>query len=471
MENNNHGINLKELLNYENNLKKDLTRLNLLFNNSVKYTNLLLVIIPIVVGILLSFLAFKYGIGKMQITLLFINMAPYFGILYFLSKLVDYYNTKRIEDNSFFSHITKINPILNSELESDGNINKSIVEKFDILLNANQKHVKMSTNHHNEFKNRFLTNKIINFPLLLFKLIKRNYKSSIMHMMRNYLRSERTLQSNTTWLYMYARGLFLNVGVMMSEIESIVGTYQNIEENRTSLFIDDTRRCQAWIIRVGIIGTFLGLFTSFLTTAYIIEGSDVNTMMEGLKASLQGYALAVFSSMVANILGIFYEVKYTRNFQSFNLTSWITKVQDVVSSYRTNTLVPDNLYAVINKRFDFLSKLLTKLEKYSFNLVSEMSIEFQERVKATLKSLALLQDALLKNDFISVISKTKYSLDELSLCIIDIDETIQIIISLYDELKSSKDNKNVLLIIPEVKSKLSELDIALNSFRDKLLNP
>lgn len=137
----------------------------------------------------------------------------------------------------------------------------------------------------------------------------------------------------------------------LSRTRQIYELFKFEEEERVSRFIDGSRRFLLWLIRIGIIGTFLGLMTAFVFlgggVSQIFASEEQVAFKEAvsllMKQSLFGYAAAVLSSLGANLASILYEFFSLRKLQRFNLSDWMDAVFQwyILSSQRTEGFVED----------------------------------------------------------------------------------------------------------------------------------
>ena len=141
-------------------------------------------------------------------------------------------------------------------------------------------------------------------------------------------------QEDAVFPFVFLVSLFsYNGPAGMAQTKLIYELFRDEEEERVSVFIDGSRRFLLWIIRLGIIGTFLGLMTAFVFLGNGLGGIFAEESINFKKAvsiimeqSLFGYAAAVLSSLGANVASIIYEFFTIRKLQRFNLTDWMSAV-------------------------------------------------------------------------------------------------------------------------------------------------
>ena len=169
--------------------------------------------------------------------------------------------------------------------------------------------------------------------------------------MQEFIKEEK--RQETIRPFVFIASLFSewgNPGIERSNV--IYGLFKNEEEERVSLFIDGSRRFLLWIVRIGIIGTFLGLMTAFVFMGNglpsIFANVDESVKFKEaisllMRDSLFGYAAAVLSSLGANIASLLYEFLKLRKLQRYNMSYWMDAVYQwyVLSSGKQVSLLQD----------------------------------------------------------------------------------------------------------------------------------
>ena len=174
-------------------------------------------------------------------------------------------------------------------------------------------------------------------------------KAIIAHMKNN---QEKYIKDDAYFPFVYLNSIFSEWGNPdIQKTRMIYELFKQEEEERVSDFIDGSRRFLLWVVRIGIIGTFLGLMTAFVFLggglSNIFSNPDINFKQAVsllMEQSLFGYAAAVLSSLAANVASIFYEFFTLRKMQRFNLAGWMDSVFQwyvLSSSYKAEGLVEE----------------------------------------------------------------------------------------------------------------------------------
>ncbi|MDP8240033.1 MAG: hypothetical protein P9X24_13155 [Candidatus Hatepunaea meridiana] len=149
------------------------------------------------------------------------------------------------------------------------------------------------------------------------------------------------------------------------------------EENYVGAFTDSSRRHLLWVVRYGIIGTFIGLFGSF-----IIYGVDLGTIpvenKDAIKAALVqamfGYASAVLSSIIANWISVYYEKRISNVIMKINLLEWIEGIYIDAMQRSSVSATKDSYNALLKKYNDAIGR--TDLMSEKISEISEFFIKF-----------------------------------------------------------------------------------------------
>lgn len=208
-----------------------------------------------------------------------------------------------------------------------------------------------------------------------------------------------TKREDTILPFVFLISLFSEWGSPdLNRTKMIYELFKSEEEERVSLFIDGSRRFLLWIVRIGIIGTFLGLMTAFVFMGrglpeIFAEGGGGEDFRRSISLlmneSLFGYAAAVLSSLAANVASILIEFFALRKLQRFNLAYWMDAVFQwyIISSRRDVNLMDD--------------------VKHMLNTIQNVSSAVQTKVVEIDK---LLLDANFYKDFPAVLSSMSKSM-------------------------------------------------------------
>ena len=167
-------------------------------------------------------------------------------------------------------------------------------------------------------------------------------------------------------LSLFIVGLIENASNPYSRgIHSVYRICRTKEEERLERIVDGSRRRLVRIVRLGIIGTFWGLLTSFYLSAKTLEsGAEVDMLVQ----SLSGYALAVLSSIAANVISILYEVGRIKSVRGNDeVLNWIDAVYNEFllnpPEYAVMKAMPDRVIADIMQACVDIKKLFKEIEE------------------------------------------------------------------------------------------------------------
>lgn len=170
-----------------------------------------------------------------------------------------------------------------------------------------------------------------------------------------------------------------------NRLTTIHEIYRNQELERIEEFADEARRYLIRFVRLGILGTFVGLGISFLLMGAVLSSGDVDET--SLAPSLTGYAVAVMLSIVANAIGIYYELHRVQTLRKVHILNWIDDV------YRTTlegglfgkspVLASDSLSKAIDTK---LTEILDELKKNGNGFI-EMINRLRDRLGSIIMSV------------------------------------------------------------------------------------
>ena len=117
--------------------------------------------------------------------------------------------------------------------------------------------------------------------------------------------------------------------ILGNKLTAVFNYFTEKEQERVMFLVDDSRRHMLSIVRMGIIGTFVGL-----ASAFIIFASDLSLEQEAKKEFIQaslvqslfGYASAVFSSLLANTLSLLYEKSIVERLVKVNFLGYVGSI-------------------------------------------------------------------------------------------------------------------------------------------------
>jgi len=146
-------------------------------------------------------------------------------------------------------------------------------------------------------------------------------------------------KENRPWLVEYLISLVASSQELVpTRMVAVYEVYRAQEQEEYDRFNEEGKRFLVRFVRIGILGTFLGLLTSFLLTANVLEmlqgiaNFDPKIFLKNLQTSLSGYAFAVLSSVLANFISIIYEIVIVRKLQQVNLLQLVDTLYKSVLS-------------------------------------------------------------------------------------------------------------------------------------------
>ena len=242
---------------------------------------------------------------------------------------------------------------------------------------------------------------------------------------------DKKLRNSSTWyslskdlkeemnhhLSLFVVGLEQNAGNSYSrQIHSVYKICRTKEEERLSRIVDGSRRRLVRIVRLGIIGTFWGLLTSFYLSALTLKAGVKEIDM--LIGSLSGYALAVLSSIAANVISILYEIGRIKSVRGNDeVLSWIDAVYNEFllhpPFHPAIATIPEKVIADIMQSSTEIKSLFDEIRDAVKESANEVKKKGDEAKKSTDDLTALVKNVkIITNSFTKIMSNDPEKLKE-----------------------------------------------------------
>ena len=193
--------------------------------------------------------------------------------------------------------------------------------------------------------------------------------------------------------------------------------FMNREERVSDRFNDGTRRIMVWVIRLGILGTLVGMFVAFLELWFAMDGIQIGKdkpltqmFIDQVKMALMGNSVAVATSLTAHASTLSVEVLISFLLRKESNETWLHRTYEDFMKWEMFSSTPkevsENLVQAnqgvlqLTSSVRNLSKSVGQLENKtsktsdSLEQFNESVNQLQEKLEETHQSVAAIGNAV-----------------------------------------------------------------------------
>mgnify|MGYP001245270524 FL=1 len=193
--------------------------------------------------------------------------------------------------------------------------------------------------------------------------------------------------------------------------------FMNREERVSDRFNDGTRRIMVWVIRLGILGTLVGMFVAFLELWFAMDGIQIGKdkpltqmFIDQVKMALMGNSVAVATSLTAHASTLSVEVLISFLLRKESNETWLHRTYEAFMKSEMFSSTPkevsENLVQAnqgvlqLTSSVRNLSKSVGQLENKtsktsdSLEQFNESVNQLQEKLEETHQSVAAIGNAV-----------------------------------------------------------------------------
>jgi uncharacterized protein YoxC len=202
-----------------------------------------------------------------------------------------------------------------------------------------------------------------------------------------------------------------------SYFPNLFTNFMDREERVSDRFNDGTRRIMVWVIRLGILGTLVGMFVAFLELWFAMDGIQIGKdkpltqmFIDQVKMALMGNSVAVATSLTAHASTLSVEVLISFLLRKESNETWLHRTYEDFMKWEMFSSTPkevsENLVQAnqgvlqLTSSVRNLSKSVGQLENKtsktsdSLEQFNESVNQLQEKLEETHQSVAAMGNAV-----------------------------------------------------------------------------